>query len=458
MKLHRLMPVMAAMAFTGAYAGPVPGSSLAVIQGKAVNEKVKKVTLYAVAEGRKEEVATAVVNESHNFAFALPAPKEGFYYLSTGTRGRDARVYLKSGDQLQLTLNGSDYTVQAGSAENKALQQWEQQLKPIITQGAGMDTSTYMSYFPKLEAFTPKVAALKKAVNTPNKKFNDLLKYTMDNDVEYAAMLFLLTPHTVHPTIAQRPAYYKQVIQDQKYNDARLLLDGDGAAIINLYATFQLITVELKEKAKATDRLRNTAALFGNDSVKAVAITQFLSAYNTFEALTEAIAPVQQYLVTDLQKERYKAYEKSLRHFAAGEPAIDFSGEDVSGKKVALKDLKGKVVVVDVWATWCGPCKAEMPHLSKLEEEMEGKNVVFLGCSVDEAKDKQKWVDFVNKQEMKGTQIFMSGWSDITKNYDIKGIPRFMVFDQQGNIVTIDAPRPSEPALKTLIEKVLAKG
>lgn len=458
MNVHRLMPVIAAMAFSSAYAGPAPAPTLAVIQGKATNEKVTKITLYAVVEGRKEEVATTSLNDQHAFAFAVPAPKEGFYYLSTGARNRDARVYLKSGDQLQLTLNGDDYTLQSGSAENKALQQWDQHLKEIMLPAVKADTTTYLSYFPLLEAFVPKVAGWKKAVNTPNKKFNDLLKFEMDVDMEHAAMLFLLTPRTVHPKVEQRPAFYRQIIQEKKYCDARLLQDGDGASILSLYATFDMITNIPKERPKKEERLQDMANLFCNDSIKAVAITQTLTSYTTFESLLAAAAPVQQYLVTDVQKARYRAYEKSLRHFAAGEPAINFSGEDVTGKKISLQDQKGKVVVVDVWATWCGPCKAEMPHLSKLEEEMEGKNVVFLGCSVDESKDKEKWMDFVKKQEMKGVQIFMSGWSDITKSYDIKGIPRFMVFDQKGNIVSVDAPRPSTPELKALIEKLLAQG
>ncbi|SEW10042.1 TlpA disulfide reductase family protein [Chitinophaga arvensicola] len=459
MNLHRLLPVIATMAFTSAFAGPVPGSTLSVIQGKASNENVKKITLSRVVEGRKEEIATAVVNDQQAFAFAMPAPKEGFYYLSTpGFKGRDARIYLKGGEQLQLTLNGGDYTLQSGTPENKALHQWDQQVKELMNPAKSIDSSTYLSYFPKLEAFVTKMPGFKKMVNTPNKKFNELLKFEMEVDVEQAAMLFLLTPRTKHPKQEDYTPYYKQIVKDNKYNDARLLQSGDGADVIGLYASYYMITHQPKERPKPEERLANVSALFGNDSIKAVAITSNLSSYKTFEGLTEAIAPVQQYLVTDVQKARYLAYEKSLRHFAAGEAAINFSGEDINGKKVSLTDLKGKVVVVDVWATWCGPCKAEMPHLSKLEEEMEGKNVVFLGCSVDEAKDKQKWIDFVKQQEMKGIQIFVNGWSDITKNYDIKGIPRFMVFDQKGNIVNIDAPRPSTPELKALIEKTLTKG
>lgn len=139
----------------------------------------------------------------------------------------------------------------------------------------------------------------------------------------------------------------------------------------------------------------------------------------------------------------------------AGGVAADFTYPDVNGKEVSLSDFKGKIVLVDVWSTWCGPCRGEIPHLKKLEQEMHGTDVVFLGVSVDEAKDKQKWLDFIKKEELAGVQLLARGWSKITKDYKINGIPRFMVFNRKGNVVTIDAPRPSDPALKKLLLKTL---
>ncbi|RBL93542.1 TlpA disulfide reductase family protein [Chitinophaga flava] len=452
----RLLPLVACVALTArAVAGPAPVPSLAVIQGQAP-EKAKKITLYAVDEGRKTEIANAVVNAQHAFAFAVPAPKEGFYYLSAGDRGGDTRIYVKSGDQLKLKMDNGAYIVESGSAENKQLQQWNDQLR-VISKPAGLgDTSSYVSFFPKLEAFVPKVASLKKTVNTPNKKFNELLQYTMDVDVEYAALLFLMTPRSKHPEHSQYPAYYQQVVQNKKFCDSKLLANGEAAGILRLYAMFTHMMA--KEKPKTFPSLEQMSGLFCNDTIKGLFITESLGGYRTFETLTEAVAPVKKYLVTDGQMQRYLAAEKAVRKFATGEVGFNFTGEDMSGKKVAFNDLKGKVVVVDVWATWCGPCKAELPYLQQLEEEMAGKNVTFVGFSVDEEKDKEKWAAFVKKQEMKGVQLFGAGWSDITKFYDIKGIPRFMVFDQKGNIVTIDAPRPSTPELKALIEKTLSNG
>lgn len=455
-KVSRLLPLVACLAWTArAAAGPAPVSALAVIQGQAP-EKTKKITLYAVEEGRKAEIANTTVNEQHAFAFAIPAPKEGFYYLSTGGAKGDARIYIKSGDQLKLTLDNGTYTVQAGSAENKLLLQWQNQLHTIAQHTFLGDTATYLSFFPKLEALLPKMAGLKKAVNTPNKKFNDLLKYTMDVDVEFAAMRFLLIPHSKHPEKSQYPAYYQQIIQDKKYCDSKLLANGDAGSIVRLYETFTVINGG--QKRQGPPSLKDNASLICNDTIKGLLITESLGNYRTFEKLTEAIEPVKQYLLTATQQERYLAAEKALRKFSAGEQGFNFAGEDANGKKVSFNDLKGKVVVVDVWATWCGPCKAELPYLQKLEEEMRGQNVTFVGYSVDETKDKEKWAAFVKEKDMKGVQLFGAGWSDVTKFYDIKGIPRFMVFDQQGRIVSIDAPRPSTPELKAMIEKTLNKG
>jgi thiol-disulfide isomerase/thioredoxin len=146
---------------------------------------------------------------------------------------------------------------------------------------------------------------------------------------------------------------------------------------------------------------------------------------------------------------------KKVSTFKKGDMAYNFSYPDINGKTVTLASLKGKVVLVDVWATWCGPCKQQIPHLKKLEEELRDKDIAFVSISVDEEKDKEKWKTFVEKEELKGVQLYAKGWSDFAKYYDIRGIPRFLVFDQEGKIVTVDSPRPSQPELKELLLSTL---
>jgi thiol-disulfide isomerase/thioredoxin len=113
---------------------------------------------------------------------------------------------------------------------------------------------------------------------------------------------------------------------------------------------------------------------------------------------------------------------------------------------------------VDVWATWCGPCRAELPHLKKTKEQFTNKDdIVFVGISTDAVKDIQKWKDFVAAEELPGVQLHgnVEGPQNIGKLYQIGTIPRFLLFDKQGNIVSVDAPRPSSPELVPLLKRLL---
>lgn len=121
-------------------------------------------------------------------------------------------------------------------------------------------------------------------------------------------------------------------------------------------------------------------------------------------------------------------------------------------KKMALSDFQGKYVFIDVWATWCGPCKYEIPYLKELEQKYHGKNITFLSISVDRQKDKEKWKKMILKEGLGGIQLLADKEieSQFIKDYFIEGIPRFILLDPKGNIISYDTPRPSEPELITL--------
>ena len=111
---------------------------------------------------------------------------------------------------------------------------------------------------------------------------------------------------------------------------------------------------------------------------------------------------------------------------------------------------------VDVWATWCGPCKAEIPFLKKVEKQYHGKNILFLSLSIDKAKDHDKWKAMIKDKELGGIQLFADNdWnSKFVTDYLIKGIPRFILIDPTGNIVTANAPRPSNKKLIELFDEL----
>ena len=129
---------------------------------------------------------------------------------------------------------------------------------------------------------------------------------------------------------------------------------------------------------------------------------------------------------------------------------------DYKGGTKSLSDFKGKYVYIDVWATWCVPCIYEMPFMAEVEEAYKGRNIHFLGLSIDRDQDEDKWRKMVANKELGGTQLLADNQidSDFIRSYYIQGIPRFILLDPEGNIVNNDAPRPSEERLRDLFDSL----
>jgi len=140
-----------------------------------------------------------------------------------------------------------------------------------------------------------------------------------------------------------------------------------------------------------------------------------------------------------------------------GKPSPAFNYENFKGGTTKLEDFKGKYVYIDVWATWCGPCRQEIPFLQKVEEKYHGKNIVFTSISIDTAKDHEKWKKMVGDKTLGGVQLFADkDWkSEFIQAYGINSIPRFILIDPKGNVVEADAKRPSDPALQEQLDKLL---
>ena len=126
--------------------------------------------------------------------------------------------------------------------------------------------------------------------------------------------------------------------------------------------------------------------------------------------------------------------------------------KDKDGNVVDFSTFKGKFVYIDVWASWCRPCVNEIPHLQKLESELENKNVVFLSVSVDAKQD--PWLKKMESLNLHGNQLWDSN-SQLCKSLNINGIPFFLIYDAEGKLFMYNAPRPSQgEGLKQLLERV----
>lgn len=140
-----------------------------------------------------------------------------------------------------------------------------------------------------------------------------------------------------------------------------------------------------------------------------------------------------------------------------GQPSPSFAYENFKGGTTKLEDFKGKYVYIDVWATWCGPCRQEIPFLQKVEEKYHGKKIEFVSISVDQMKDHEKWKKMVADKSLGGVQLFADkDWSSaFVQAYGINSIPRFLLIGPDGKVIDPDAARPSDPALVEQLDKLL---
>lgn len=141
-----------------------------------------------------------------------------------------------------------------------------------------------------------------------------------------------------------------------------------------------------------------------------------------------------------------------------------YNYENYTGGFSSLEDFRGRYVYIDIWATWCKPCIAQIPYLKKLEEKYKKKNISFVSISIDDDRRfngswdtaHKMWKKIVREKDLSGVQLWAAeDYIRLSEKYMIKGIPRFILIDPQGKIIDSNAKRPADPALSIMFDKLL---
>ena len=429
------------------------------IKGKVTDKWLKRVYLYKTVDGNPVQCASTDVAEDGSYGFLVPVEEPAFYAIGEDNR-MHFPVWLKGGDEVNIDLKEFQATLNGeNTKENVALYKWRDYSHKVWLDAIFFDKTfvDYTKFFPEFEKFLNGLSKARKEFKSGNKEFDRLLQMWVDYDTDYYAIIFLQTPRSKHPNKSQYPAYYSTIVNGEKFDSDDILRFPDGVRMLVNYGQYAYYTGGNVDQTKISYE-DYCLEQFKTDMLKGVYLTdRVFPSYRTYEDYMAGMEKYQQYFKTPNLMQKAEAVGTKLYKTRAGGIAADFTYPDMEGKMVSLSDFRGKVVLIDVWATWCGPCRGEIPALKKLEKEMEGTDVVFMSVSVDEEKNHQKWLDTIEKEQLGGVQLFANGWGKITKDYKISGIPRFIVIDRQGKVASVDAPRPSNPALKALLEKELGK-
>lgn len=168
------------------------------------------------------------------------------------------------------------------------------------------------------------------------------------------------------------------------------------------------------------------------DAVKQIGgpVPDYAEVMPLYNALTSAIR-------NSPEGKAYGERLEILKAFSVGALAPNFTQKTPDGREVSLTDYRGKYVLIDFWASWCGPCRAENPNLIKLYSEYKNRNFDILGVSLDSEKARGKWLKAVKDDQLTWTQVSdLKGWQNaVATRYHIQAIPQNFLIDPNGKII-----------------------
>jgi len=225
--------------------------------------------------------------------------------------------------------------------------------------------------------------------------------------------------------------------EDPQYNEKMLALRKKYDAILE----------ERREKELAFAR-NNPNSIFSAEALRDVANTHPLS---EIEPVLATLSEEVRNLSTARQLAARIEAEKTIQ---VGKIAPDFTQPDVDGNPVSLSDFRGRYVLVDFWASWCAPCRAENPNLVKAYEAYKDKGLEVLGVSLDSKSSRDAWLKAIEKDGLPWVHVSdLKGWNNaVAVQYGVRAVPQNYLIDPQGKIV---ASNLREERLHTVLAEVL---
>ncbi len=286
----------------------------------------------------------------------------------------------------------------------------------------------------------------------------------MQQRVEIGRQFIMAYPdHTEAPAIAQATiqAQMYQLGQPQKaQEDINALLEKDNASpeVIKTAKVLNITAMLMTDRSNldpAWDAVTELAEQYPGDAMVARAMSQVAEA-SEGEQQVERI----EHLLAKFPDNPATKYSKGKLRQANGlNKPFEISFTDaLSGEQITSESLKGKVVVIDFWATWCGPCIAEMPKMKDLYSQYKDQGVEFIGISLDAPEEqggKKALLEYCEENSVSWPQYYQGkGWEgEFSTAWGINSIPAIFILDAEGNLHSTKARGQLEKLIPELIEK-----
>lgn len=388
------------------------------------------------------------IEDNNTFSITLKAEK-GYYFIKHSER-KDL-IYLSPGFNLNSFIDGSQHQIPSkfqgnGSKENNYLAQ-----RKSINGRLNLEEDEYLSLIDSLKRKRKEELAL---VAELGNEFRYIEEQKIEID-EFETLndYAIVTIMNGKKLSINYPDKYAGI----DFNNHQLLQIPDF--IITIESYYRDIIGKKYVNKKSGDYqtffLASLDSVVSNDLIK-----QELAYHIAFERMKfsrDRDALYSQYLLLTNNEQYIKNVKELYQKFKRtepGQPSPSFTLNDIDGKPVSLEEFKGKLVFIDIWATWCGPCIKEIPSLKALEKKYPIDKIQFVSICKDDTYD--RWKNFVIKKDLSGTQLYAPDKEiQFFKDFVGLSLPHFILLDAEGRIIDANASRPSNPRLMEQLDKLM---
>ena len=432
----------------------------AVLSGKVSSVDAKGENQKLLLLQNDEVVKEIPVQADGTFRDTIREIGDNHFYYLVENPAVQTPLYLANGTNMELTLNEEVSKTMVSGSQTKQTQYLIERNSFINDRINGADSNLFgqkpQEFKENVKAFFAELDKKLKAYGFDEEFVKNQEKWTNYKFVEYL---------TIFPTYHRYTSGNEAILPDDFYAE-RDGIDYDNAEEFRTIDTYRDLVrskfytiINNPNDAENIKKFISEVNALKSDNIRADLAKGTFQLISPNSTVNKEIFDFINKNVTDekVKEAAKKAYDVATK-LTSGSPSPKFSNyENFNGGTTSLDDFKGKVTYIDIWATWCLPCRGEIPSLKELEKKFHGKDVAFVSISIDQNKD--EWKEFVKSEDLKGVQLFAENAfeSQFIQDYGIRQIPTFIIIDKEGKIVNADAPRPSSDEITGLLEGLLKK-
>ena len=432
----------------------------AVLSGKVSSVDAKGENQKLLLLQNDEVVKEIPVQADGTFRDTIREIGDNHFYYLVENPAVQTPLDLANGTNMELTLNEEVSKTMVSGSQTQQTQSLIERNSFINDRINGADSNLFgqkpQEFKENVKAFFAELDKKLKAYGFDEEFVKNQEKWTNYKFVEYL---------TIFPTYHRYTSGNEAILPDDFYAE-RDGIDYDNAEEFRTIDTYRDLVrskfytiINNPNDAENIKKFISEVNALKSDNIRADLAKGTFQLISPNSTVNKEIFDFINKNVTDekVKEAAKKAYDVATK-LTSGSPSPKFSNyENFNGGTTSLDDFKGKVTYIDIWATWCLPCRGEIPALKELEKKFHGKDVAFVSISIDQNKD--EWKEFVKSEDLKGVQLFAENAfeSQFIQDYGIRQIPTFIIIDKEGKIVNADAPRPSSDEITGLLEGLLKK-